>query len=67
MGLSLAVFHCDIIDWRLGDGGRDSLNTNTRPKRGFGMGTDPKDNSYHDNSPGMSDLFAADTGAANNR
>lgn len=31
------------------------------------MGTDPKDNSYHDNSPGISDLFAADTDAANNR
>lgn len=68
MGLSLAVFHRDIINRRLGTGGPEAVSTPTHdPRRGFGMGTDPKDNSYHDNSPGISDLLAADADAANNR
>lgn len=68
MGLSilipLAIFHCDIINRKQGKGVL-TVSTSTHDPRG--IGTDPKDNSYHDNSPGKSDLFAAYTDAANNR
>lgn len=36
MGLSLAVFHCDIIDWRLGTGA-ETVSTPTHDPRG-GLG-----------------------------